>query len=141
MSDTYTPTGQILEQYWFLKDGETGLHAFSRLAYHSKTTPFLRNLQEFRTLFRPNSNIWTHLATNGLQYAPLPSKKAQGSQVVVQGEELLEFTLNSPISLEAGTNDVSGAPRHHYMPYSRIRRPHFRKILTRARYRCYLVLG
>lgn len=25
MSDTYTPTGQVLEQYWFLREGETGL--------------------------------------------------------------------------------------------------------------------
>ncbi|KAI1405285.1 polysaccharide lyase family 4 protein [Hypoxylon fuscum] len=84
MSDTYTPTGQILEQYWFLRDGETGLHVFSRIAYHNETTPFLRNLQEFRTLFRPNSDIWTHLATNGVQYAPLPGKEAQKNEVVVQ---------------------------------------------------------
>ncbi|KAI1102276.1 polysaccharide lyase family 4 protein [Jackrogersella minutella] len=84
MSDTYTPTGQILEQYWFLRDGETGLHVFSRIAYYNETTPFLRNLQEFRTLFRPNSSIWTHLATNGVQYAPLPSKEAVNNQVVVQ---------------------------------------------------------
>jgi len=50
MSETYPPTGQTLEQYWFLREGETGLHTFSRLAYYNKTTPFLRNLQEFRTL-------------------------------------------------------------------------------------------
>ncbi|KAI2637180.1 polysaccharide lyase family 4 protein [Hypomontagnella submonticulosa] len=84
MSDTYTPTGQVLEQYWFLRDGETGLHAFSRIAYYNETTPFLRNLQEFRTLFRPNSDIWTHLATNAVQYAPLPGKEAKENQVVVQ---------------------------------------------------------
>ncbi|KAI1481632.1 polysaccharide lyase family 4 protein [Daldinia eschscholtzii] len=84
MSDTYTPTGQVLEQYWFLRDGETGLHVFSRIAYYNETTPFLRNLQEFRTLFRPNSDIWTHLATNGVQYAPLPGKEAKKNQVVVQ---------------------------------------------------------
>ncbi|KAI5868451.1 polysaccharide lyase family 4 protein [Durotheca rogersii] len=84
MSDTYTPTGQILEQYWFIRDGETGLHVFSRIAYYNETTPFLRNLQEFRTLFRPNSDIWTHLATNGIQYAPLPGAEAKKNQVVVQ---------------------------------------------------------
>ncbi|KAI8958996.1 polysaccharide lyase family 4 protein [Daldinia sp. FL1419] len=84
MSDTYTPTGQVLEQYWFLRDGETGLHVFSRIAYYNETTPFLRNLQEFRSLFRPNSDIWTHLATNGVQYAPLPGKEAKKNQVVVQ---------------------------------------------------------
>ncbi|KAJ9136460.1 Rhamnogalacturonate lyase [Pleurostoma richardsiae] len=84
MSDTYAPTGQILEQYWFLREGETGLHTFSRLAYYNKTTPFLRNLQEFRTLFRPNSDIWTHLLTNEEQYAPLPGKEAIAKEVVVQ---------------------------------------------------------
>ncbi|KAH8819823.1 family 4 polysaccharide lyase [Xylogone sp. PMI_703] len=84
MSETYPPTGQTLEQYWFLRDGETGLHTFSRLAYYNKTTPFLRNLQEFRTLFRPNSPLWTHLITNEKQFAPLPSKNATSHQVTVQ---------------------------------------------------------
>ena len=72
MSETYPPTGQVLEQYWFLRDRETGLHTFSRIAYHNETTPFLRNLQEFRTLFRPNTPLWTHLITNDRLYAPLP---------------------------------------------------------------------
>lgn len=72
MSEVYKPTGQLLEQYWFLRDGETGLHTFSRLAYYNETTPFLRNLQEFRTLFRPNTPLWTHLSTNEQTYAPLP---------------------------------------------------------------------
>ncbi|KAH8681587.1 galactose mutarotase-like domain-containing protein [Xylariales sp. PMI_506] len=84
MSDTYTPTGQVLETYWFLRDNETGLHLFERLAYYNETTPFLRNLQEFRTLFRPNSNIWTHLLTNEEQYAPLPGSVAVANEVVVQ---------------------------------------------------------
>lgn len=84
MSDTYTPTGQVLEQYWFLKEGETGLHVFSRLAYHNATHPFLRNLQEFRTMFRPNTPMWTHLLTNERQYAPLPGAAAKKAQVVVQ---------------------------------------------------------
>ncbi|KAI1244319.1 hypothetical protein MGN70_014190 [Eutypa lata] len=84
MSDTYTSTGQVLEQYWFLRDGETGLHTFSRLAYHNEDQPFLRNLQEFRTLLRPNSDIWTHLLTNDVQYAPLPGDEAVASEVVVQ---------------------------------------------------------
>ncbi|KAF4630275.1 hypothetical protein G7Y89_g7867 [Cudoniella acicularis] len=84
MSETYPPTGQTLEQYWFLRDGETGLHTFSRLTYHNISTPFLRNLQEFRTLFRPNTPLWTHLLTNKNQYAPLPSKNATSHEVVVQ---------------------------------------------------------
>ncbi|KAF2757802.1 rhamnogalacturonan lyase [Pseudovirgaria hyperparasitica] len=73
MGEVYPPTGQRLEQYWFLRDGETGLHMFSRLEYRNTTTPFLRNLQEFRTLFRPNTPIWTHLSTNEVFYGPLPN--------------------------------------------------------------------
>lgn len=84
MNETYPATGQTLYMYWFLREGETGLHTFSRLAYYNKTTPFLRNLQEFRTLFRPNTPMWTHLLTNEEQYAPLPSKAAIAKQVVVQ---------------------------------------------------------
>ncbi|KXJ85533.1 rhamnogalacturonate lyase [Microdochium bolleyi] len=84
MSDTYIPTGQVLEQYWFLRDGETGLHSFSRIAYHNESAPFLRNLQEFRTLFRPNSDMWTHLLANEHTYGPLPGTAAKASQVVVQ---------------------------------------------------------
>lgn len=84
MSETYPPTGQTLEQYWFLREGETGLHTFSRLAYYNKTTPFLRNMQEFRTLFRPNTPLWTHLFTNPEQYAPLPSANGTIHEVTVQ---------------------------------------------------------
>ncbi|KAI1847371.1 hypothetical protein JX266_006596 [Neoarthrinium moseri] len=73
MSEQYPPTGQLFESYWFLRDGETGLHTFSRLAYYNETTPFLRNLQEFRTLFRPNTPLWTYLVTDAGFHAPLPS--------------------------------------------------------------------
>lgn len=84
MNDTYIPTGQDFQQYWFLRDGETGLHMFSRLAYYNETTPFLRNLQELRTLFRPNTDLWTHLTSSELQTAPLPSDEAVDQQIVVQ---------------------------------------------------------
>lgn len=30
MNETYAATGQTLYQYWFLREGETGLHTFSR---------------------------------------------------------------------------------------------------------------
>lgn len=73
MTEYYPPTGQIFESYWFLRDTETGLHTFSRLAYYNETTPFLRNLQEFRTLFRPNTPLWTELITNDDLHAPQPS--------------------------------------------------------------------
>ncbi|ROW15586.1 hypothetical protein VPNG_02168 [Cytospora leucostoma] len=72
MSDVYAPTGQVLEQYWFLRDGETGLHTFSRFAYYNKTNPSSGVFQELRTLFRPSTPLWTHLITNSEIYAPLP---------------------------------------------------------------------
>lgn len=72
MSQVYAPTGQVLEQYWFLRDGETGLHMFSRFAYHNKTKPLSGVFQEFRTLFRPNTPLWTELVTDSEIHAPSP---------------------------------------------------------------------
>jgi rhamnogalacturonan endolyase len=101
MSDTYTPTGQTLEQYWFLREGETGLHTFSRIYYYNKTTPFLRNLQEFRTLFRPNTPLWTNLTTNAKQYAPLPTVNDTAVQITVQDATwYLGGTPNDPYVIE-----------------------------------------
>jgi rhamnogalacturonan endolyase len=101
MSETYPATNQTLEQYWFLREGETGLHTFSRIYYHNKTTPFLRNLAEFRTLFRPNTPLWTNLSTNEIQYAPLPSKNATSKEVVVQDATwYLGNTPNDPYVLQ-----------------------------------------
>ncbi|KAB5595921.1 Rhamnogalacturonate lyase [Ceratobasidium theobromae] len=84
LRETYKPTGQVFEQLWFLRDGETGLHSFTRIAYFNETNPFLRNLQELRTLFRPTTNLWTHLSTNEKQWGPLPSTAAVAAQVVAQ---------------------------------------------------------
>jgi rhamnogalacturonan endolyase len=52
-----------------MKEGETGLHTFSRVAYNSEITPFWRNLQELRTLFRPNrkSLIFSAILADNLQ--------------------------------------------------------------------------
>jgi rhamnogalacturonan endolyase len=79
MGETYAPTGQRLEQYWFLKEGESGLHTFSRIVYNNDTTPFLRNLQEFRTMFRPNHEpaLFTHFVTNEKFAAPRPDTTGQ----------------------------------------------------------------
>jgi rhamnogalacturonan endolyase len=59
MSDTYKVANQSIEQWWFLR-GETGLHLFTRVAYFNKATPYLRELGELRTLFRPNTKLWIH---------------------------------------------------------------------------------
>ncbi|KAK6519079.1 hypothetical protein TWF281_003767 [Arthrobotrys megalospora] len=85
MSHNYNNSGQILSQYWFLRDGETGLHAFSRITYNPVSNPSAtQNLQEFRTLFRPNNKLWTHLISSEEQWAPLPGAEAISKQVVVQ---------------------------------------------------------
>lgn len=73
MGDKYAPTGQVLEQYIFLREGEIGLHMFSRVTYYNETTPFLRGLGELRTLFRPTTPLWTHYSTNDQVYAPAPN--------------------------------------------------------------------
>ncbi|KAF2757127.1 galactose mutarotase-like protein [Pseudovirgaria hyperparasitica] len=74
MSHEYQKTGTTLEQYWFLREGETGLHMFSRAAYHNSSVPDSGNdLGEFRTLFRPSASIWTHLSSSDGMYGPLPN--------------------------------------------------------------------
>ncbi|TRX91924.1 hypothetical protein FHL15_007243 [Xylaria flabelliformis] len=84
MSDTYKPTNQSIEQWWFLREGETGLHLFTRVTYFNQTTPYLRDLGELRTLFRPNTKLWTHLSGNDGNFAPIPSADAYKNEVVVQ---------------------------------------------------------
>lgn len=98
MSDTHPTTGQLMEQYWFLRDGETGLHMFSRLAYYNETTPFLRNLQEMRTLFRPNTTLWTHLSTNSEFYAPtpLPNPASTGTGVATTVQDATWYLGDRP---------------------------------------------
>ncbi|KAF8425321.1 galactose mutarotase-like domain-containing protein [Tirmania nivea] len=84
LADTYARTGQQFEQYWFLRGEETGLHMFTRVMYKNEKTPFLMNLQELRTLFRPNTPLWTHLSVTEDQWAPLPGKEAVSKKKVVQ---------------------------------------------------------
>ncbi|KAI1095714.1 polysaccharide lyase family 4 protein [Rostrohypoxylon terebratum] len=84
MQDTYASTNQTLEQYWFLREGETGLHVFSRATYYNKNTPFLRGLGELRTLFRPSTKLWTHLSSSKGNWAPFPSSQATSKAVTVQ---------------------------------------------------------
>ncbi|PGG95777.1 hypothetical protein AJ79_09877 [Helicocarpus griseus UAMH5409] len=73
MGEVHPETGQIMEQYIFLRDGEAGLHMFSRVAYYNEEKPYLRDLGELRTMFRPNTDLWTHLSTNEDLYAPIPN--------------------------------------------------------------------
>lgn len=76
MRDVNRVSGQIMEFYAFLRDNETGLHTFSRFAYPANKTGPTRNvLQEFRTMFRPNTPLWTHIVANNYTIAPLPMKK------------------------------------------------------------------
>ncbi|KAI5295949.1 hypothetical protein KEM55_005974 [Ascosphaera atra] len=72
MSHPYGDTGELFENYWFLRDGETGVHVFFRIAYSNGTVKEAGNIGEMRMMFRPNSDMWTHLLTNKEQYAPMP---------------------------------------------------------------------
>ncbi|KAL2862615.1 galactose mutarotase-like domain-containing protein [Aspergillus lucknowensis] len=84
MSDTYAPTNQTLSQYLFLRGEETGLHAFSRLTYFNTATPFLRDLGEMRTMFRPNTDLWTHFSTSDGNFGPLPLESSYDDSLTVQ---------------------------------------------------------
>jgi rhamnogalacturonan endolyase len=73
MSQGYQTTGIVFEQYWFLRDGETGMHVFSRAKYTNSTTPSGGDLGEFRQLFRPADSVWTHLSSSDEMFGPLPN--------------------------------------------------------------------
>lgn len=64
--------GEILEQYWFLRETETALHAFTRVAYYNASVPYLADLQALRTLYRPHGTMFTHLSTNEDFWVPKP---------------------------------------------------------------------
>jgi rhamnogalacturonan endolyase len=84
MGDTYAATNQTLYQYWFLRDGETGLHVFTRVAYYNKERQFLQGLGELRTLFRPNTKLWTHFSGSDGNWSPMPASASLSSAVTVQ---------------------------------------------------------
>ncbi|RYP46844.1 hypothetical protein DL768_007011 [Monosporascus sp. mg162] len=84
MEDRYAETNQTIAQWWFLRDGETGLHLFTRVAYYNEARPFLRGLGELRTLFRPNTPLWTHLSGSDGNWAPIPSREAYADGITVQ---------------------------------------------------------
>jgi rhamnogalacturonan endolyase len=89
MADRHPESGQVMEFYVFLRDTETGLHTFSRLTYKNVTGPTLPVLQEFRTLYRPNTPLWTHMVTNNYTIAPLPRKEN-----IKKGEFVQDATLD-----------------------------------------------
>ncbi|KAJ5450818.1 CAZyme family PL4 [Penicillium daleae] len=107
LTDTYTPTGQQFQQYWFLRDGETGLHMFSRLSYY-ETTPFLRNLQEL---------------PDPVPAPPLPSKDAVSHEVVVQDAT---WTFNNT------TTDAYYAVLRLFHKYTFSNRKHAHRHLVRV---------
>ncbi|KAF9894931.1 hypothetical protein FE257_004553 [Aspergillus nanangensis] len=84
MTDTYKPTNQTLSQYLFVRETETGLHAFSRVTYFNATTPLLRDLGELRTLWRPNTNLWTNFSTSDGNFGPMPLPSSQSNAISVQ---------------------------------------------------------
>jgi rhamnogalacturonan endolyase len=71
MSQDYQHTGKVLDQFWFLRDEETGVHVFIRVKYNNSTVSG-GDLGELRQLFRPTGSVWTHLSSSDVVYAPLP---------------------------------------------------------------------
>jgi rhamnogalacturonan endolyase len=84
--------GKILEQYWFLRDGETGLHVFSRAKYSNTTAPSGGDLGEMRQLFRPTASIWTHISSSDDMFAPLPD--TTGAPVVQDATWYLDCSIS-----------------------------------------------
>jgi hypothetical protein len=75
----------------FLRDGETGIHTLTRLTLPdadpaNSTIVNLGNIQELRQVIAPSRDrdLWSHMVTNQIQYAHLPSKAAQANETVVQ---------------------------------------------------------
>lgn len=58
----------VMESYFFLRDGETGLHTFGRAAY-----PNGGALGEMRFLFRPTSTIWNQLSSSDDMWSVIPT--------------------------------------------------------------------
>ncbi|KAL2199427.1 galactose mutarotase-like domain-containing protein [Corynascus similis CBS 632.67] len=71
--------GRTFESYYFLRDGETGLHTFARVAY-----PNGGALGELRFLFRPTGSgtIWNHLSSSDDMWSVLPSDAGGGFTTV-----------------------------------------------------------
>jgi rhamnogalacturonan endolyase len=71
--------------YWILSGEETSIHTFARVQYPKNPMgPIHPTLQEFRTLFQPNSDIWTHLSVSDDLVSPLPKKESMKKAKVVQ---------------------------------------------------------
>jgi rhamnogalacturonan endolyase len=83
-NNTYVPTGQVFQKTWFIRGEETSIHHFTRVAYHNSSVPNLLNLLELRSLFRPSSDIFTHLVSDLKTFAPLPSDQAVANEITVQ---------------------------------------------------------
>lgn len=129
MSQVYAPTALLLEQYWFLRDGETGLHVFSRIANnHSNASAGV--LQELRTLFRPNTDasIWTHLVVDDALWAPLPVPDPAAGN------------LTDAVTVQDATWDL-GAPRGDADPYVAAFSEYFTKYVFSTTWRDQAVHG
>jgi hypothetical protein len=86
MTDRHASSGQVMQFSAVLRDGETGLHTWGRVTYtraEGIVGPTRPALQELRTLFRPNADMWTHMVTNGHTVAPRPrSENVRAAEMV-----------------------------------------------------------
>ncbi|TFY79933.1 hypothetical protein EWM64_g4079 [Hericium alpestre] len=86
-TDNNAATGGLVQRSWFLRDEESGLHSFLRLAFFNETNPVQGALGESRTMFRPNTDLWTHVATH-------PSNRALADEIQVQ--DATWYIANTP---------------------------------------------
>jgi rhamnogalacturonan endolyase len=101
MTDRHPSSGQLMQFFTILRDGETGLHTWSRVAYgsngESPKGPTRPLLQELRTLFRPNTPLWTHYVTNNYTVARSPAlSSVQGAKSVQDATWDLGAFTNDP---------------------------------------------
>ncbi len=95
--------GEIMEQYWFLRETETSLHMFTRLAYYNSTTPFLADLQALRTLYRPITPLWTHLSSTDDFSVPQPNPNPATD--LATGDGIAKLVQDTTWDLSNRTND------------------------------------
>ncbi|EIN06818.1 galactose mutarotase-like protein [Punctularia strigosozonata HHB-11173 SS5] len=83
------PIGHTFQQWYFLRDGETGLHNFARLIYHNDTVgpPFEDGgipVREIREVFQFNTTLWQTASTNPTLNVSIPSQEAITPAIQVQ---------------------------------------------------------
>lgn len=83
------PVGHTFQQWYFLREQETGLHNFARLLYSNKSVgqPFQNGgipVREIREVFQFNTTLWQTASTNPTLNVTIPRQSSITSAVQVQ---------------------------------------------------------